>query len=74
MAVVAALRPRRGRPLMRVSDVIVGILNPQPRREVRSVEDLQKTLSRIPNGGYISLSVYNVESRNLRVVNLRVGN
>lgn len=64
--------PARGR--LQPGDVIVGVLNPTPRRDVRSVEDLQTVLSRVPNGGYISLSVYSADFRNLRVVNLRVGN
>ena len=63
--------PARGR--LQPGDVIVGVLNPTPRREVRSVQDLQAVLSRVPDGGYVSLSVYNSEARNLRVVNLRVG-
>jgi serine protease Do len=64
--------PARNR-LIPSRDVIVGTLNPV-RREIRSAEDLQQVLSRIPNGGYVSLSVYDAQARQLKVVNLRVGN
>jgi serine protease Do len=64
--------PSRNR-LLPERDIIVGVLSPV-RREIREASDLQQVLSRIPGGGYVSLSVYDTRARQLRVVNLRVGN
>ena len=55
------------------SDVIVEVLFPGPRRPVRSVADLQRTLERVREGDYVSLQVYSTVTKATRVVNLRVG-
>jgi serine protease Do len=55
------------------SDVITEILFPGPRRNVRSVSDLQKVLDRLKDGDVVSLSVYSTQLKQTRVVNVRVG-
>ncbi|HWP02014.1 MAG TPA: Do family serine endopeptidase [Gemmatimonadaceae bacterium] len=54
-------------------DVLVEVLNPGLRRPLRSVQDLEEALQKVPDGGYLSLLVYNIGARNTRVVNVRVG-
>lgn len=55
------------------SDIIVEILNPGPRRPVRTVADLQQALDGVNGGGYLSLIVLNpARGGTERVVNLRV--
>jgi serine protease Do len=61
---------RRG--LLR-NDILITVINPQPRRELRTAEDLQKVLSNVRDGGYVSLMVYNLDLEQTRIVNLRVG-
>lgn len=63
--------PARAR--LQQGDVIVGALSPGPRRDIRATSDLQQVLSGVREGGYVSLVVYNLEARNRRIVNLRVG-
>lgn len=63
--------PSRGR--LGPGDMIIGVLSPGPRRDIRAASDLQAVLARVSNGGYVSLTVYNVEVRQTRIVNLRVG-
>jgi serine protease Do len=41
------------------NDVIVAVLYPEPRKDVHSVADLQEVLSKVRNGDYVSLLVYN---------------
>ena len=55
------------------NDVLVAVLNPQPRRELRSAEDLQRVLSGVREGSYVSFMVYNLDRQQTRIVNLRVG-
>jgi serine protease Do len=55
------------------NDIITAVLN--PRKEVRTVEDLQSVLARAKNGEIVSLLVFNAEAQgaSTRVVNLRIG-
>ena len=61
------------------TDVIAEVLRPAPRRAVKTVADLERALSRVPDGDIVSLYVYNIGGRRDgaepqgRVVNLRVG-
>jgi S1-C subfamily serine protease len=55
-------------------DVIVEVLYPTPRREVRTVSDLQAVLGKLRTGEYVSLLVYTPQAQGAtRVVNLRIG-
>jgi serine protease Do len=54
-------------------DVLVGVINPV-RVTLRTPQDLQQVVSRVGEGAYISLLVYNVGLKSTRVVSLRVGN
>jgi hypothetical protein len=54
-------------------DILVEVMNPNLRRTLRTPADLAQVLSRVENGGYLSLLVYNAGSQSTRVVNLRVG-
>jgi serine protease Do len=54
------------------SDVIVKVLNPSPR-VVRTVADLDSSISRLKSGDVVSLLVYNTQRKQSRVVNLRIG-
>jgi hypothetical protein len=59
------------------NDIIVAVLYPEPRHDVRSVADLQAAVSKVHTGDYISLLVYSVgpqgQTGNTRVVSLHVG-
>ena len=55
------------------NDILVAVINPQPRRELRSAEDLQRALAGVREGSYVSFMVYNVDYQQTRIVNLRVG-
>jgi serine protease Do len=55
------------------NDVLVAVINPQPRRELRSAEDLQRLLTSAREGSYVSFMVYNLDQDQTRIVNLRVG-
>ncbi|MGQ0712221.1 MAG: Do family serine endopeptidase [Gemmatimonadaceae bacterium] len=61
------------------TDVIAEVLRPAPRRQVKTVADLERALSRVRDGEIVSLYVYNIGGRRDgsepqgRVVNLRVG-
>jgi serine protease Do len=61
------------------TDVIAEVLRPAPRRQVKTVSDLERALSRVRDGEIVSLYVYNIGGRRDgtepqgRVVNLRVG-
>ena len=55
------------------NDVLLAVVNPQPRRELRSAEDLQRALSNVREGSYVSFIVYNLDQEQTRIVNLRVG-
>ena len=55
-------------------DVIYEVLDPQPRRAIRSVADLQAVLSKLKTGDYISLNVHSLaQGAGDRVVNIRIG-
>jgi serine protease Do len=62
---------RRG--LIPRNDVIVEVLNPAPKRPVRSIADLQSTISKLDDGDLISLLVYDLRQQATRVVTLRLG-
>jgi serine protease Do len=62
---------RQGR-LIR-NDILIAVVNPAPRRELRSADDLQKVLSSVRDGSYVSFMVYNLDQEQTRIVNLRVG-
>jgi serine protease Do len=55
------------------NDILVSVMNPQPRRNLRTAQDLQQVLSNVKDGSYLSLMVYNVELDQTRIVNLRIG-
>jgi len=62
---------RQGRLLQ--NDILVSVINPQPRRELKSPQDLQQALSSVREGSYVSFMVYNLDLEQTRIVNLRVG-
>ena len=57
------------------NDIITAVLYPTPRKDVRSVSDLQNVLSGMKDGDIVSLQVFNpdVQQAATRVVNIRVG-
>ena len=55
------------------NDILVSVINPQPRRNLRTTQDLQQALTAVKEGGYVSMMVYNQELGQTRIVNLRVG-
>ena len=63
--------PARGR--LFENDIITAVLFPTPRKEVRSVADLQGVLSRVKDGDVVSLLVYDAQRNATRVANVRVG-
>jgi serine protease Do len=54
------------------SDVIVRVLNPMPH-PIRTVADLDASISKLKSGDVVSLLVYNTQQKQSRVVNLRIG-
>jgi len=54
------------------ADVIVKVLNPMPH-PVRTVADLDSSISKLKNGDVVSLLVYNTQAKGTRVVNLKIG-
>jgi serine protease Do len=58
--------------LIAESDVIVKVLNPMPHA-IRTVADLDSSISKLKNGDVVSLLVYNTQAKGTRVVNLRIG-
>jgi S1-C subfamily serine protease len=58
--------------LIAESDVIVRVLNPMPHA-IRTVADLDSSISKLKNGDVVSLLVYNTQQKQSRVVNLRIG-
>ena len=54
-------------------DIITEVLNPAPRRPVRTPADLQAAADGLRRGQYVSLYVYDIRSQISRVVTLRVG-
>ena len=55
------------------SDVIIEILAPGGRRQVRTPEDLTSAVGRLRAGDYISLYVHPIGAPSPRVVNVRIG-
>jgi serine protease Do len=55
------------------TDVIVSVLFPRPRRDIRSTNDLRDVLSSLKDGDSISLLVYNAQAKTTRVVSLTLG-
>jgi serine protease Do len=55
------------------NDVLVSVLNPQPRRALQTANDLQQVLNTVREGSYLSLMVYNLDQQQTRIVNLRIG-
>jgi serine protease Do len=57
------------------NDVIVRVIRPEPATVIRTAADLQKVLTRVKNGEYVSLLVYaqTQQGPGTRVVNIRVG-
>jgi serine protease Do len=58
--------------LIAESDVIVRVLNPMPHA-IRTVSDLDSSISKLKSGDVVSLLVYNTQQKQTRVVNLRIG-
>ncbi len=56
------------------NDIIVKVIRPEPTTAIRTTADLQKVLSRVKSGEFLSLLIYNVTATGggTRVVNLRV--
>jgi serine protease Do len=55
------------------NDILVSVINPQPRRTLQSAQDLQNVLQNVRDGGYVSFLVYNLDLDQTRIVNLRIG-
>ena len=57
------------------TDIIVEIMYPAPRRPVNSIADIQGVLSKLKDGDYISVLVYDSRPnvRDTRVENIRIG-
>ncbi len=53
-------------------DIILELGTPSPRRQVRSVADLEGALNSVKSGGLVSMLVYSLQGQQTRVVNLRV--
>ena len=54
-------------------DVIVEVIYPAPRKAVRSAADLAASLSKVGNGEFVSLLVYNAQQKSTRVETIKVG-
>ncbi len=63
--------PSRDRLLQ--SDIIVSVINPGPRKRLLTSADLREVLSSVKDGSYLSLTVYNMQLQQRRIVNIRVG-
>jgi serine protease Do len=55
------------------NDIITAVLFPTPRKEVRSMADLQTVLNRAKDGDYVSLLVFDPRQNATRVANIRIG-
>ena len=69
---VSATGPAYGR--LQSNDIIIEVVNPGPRRDIRTVEDLEKVLSGLKSGEYVSVVVLRsaVGYEETQVVNLQV--
>ncbi len=54
-------------------DIIVEVIYPAPRRAIKSTSDLTGILSKVSDGDFVSLLVYNAQQQSTRVVSLKVG-
>jgi serine protease Do len=55
------------------NDIITAVLFPAPRREIRSVTDLQNVLSKAKDGDVVSLLIFDAQRNSTRVANIRIG-
>ncbi len=55
------------------NDILISVINPQPRRALRTATDLQQVLAGVRDGSYLSLMVYNIDLDQTRIVNVRIG-
>ncbi len=55
------------------TEVITAVLFPRPRKEIRSVDDLRATISRLKDGDSVSLLVYNLSTKQTRVASVTIG-
>ena len=55
------------------NDIITAVLFPTPRKDVRSMADLQSVLDRAKSGDYVSLLVFDARQNTTRVANIRIG-
>jgi serine protease Do len=55
------------------NDILLAVINPQPRRTLQSPNDLQQVLAGVREGSYVSFMVYNLDQEQTRIVNLRIG-
>lgn len=55
------------------TDIIVEVIYPAPRRPIRTTADLTGVLSKVSDGEFVSLLVYNAQQQSTRVVSLKVG-
>jgi serine protease Do len=55
------------------NDILVAVINPQPRRALQTATDLKQVLSNAREGSYLSLMVYNLDLQQTRIVNVRIG-
>ncbi|MBK6488210.1 MAG: trypsin-like peptidase domain-containing protein [Gemmatimonadetes bacterium] len=53
-------------------DIIVEVIYPAPRKAIRTANDLQSVLSKVPSGEFVSLLIYNAQQQSTRVVSLKV--
>ena len=54
-------------------DIITAVLFPTPRKEIRSMSDLQGVLSKAKEGDLVSLLIFDARANRTRVANIRVG-
>ena len=55
------------------SEIIVAVLFPRPRRDIKSVDDLRSVVTKLKNGDTVSLLVYDAQGQSTRVANLTIG-
>ncbi|MFN2397516.1 MAG: Do family serine endopeptidase [Gemmatimonadaceae bacterium] len=58
--------------LLARNDVILEAGSPSPRREIRTVADLERVVNSAKNGEIVSLLVYNADQKQTRVVNMGI--
>jgi len=58
---------------MQPNDVIVSVVNPGPRKRIRTSADLKQVLNAAKDGSYLSLVVYNLQAQQSRIVNIKIG-